>query len=1300
MTIKDTQLHCHTDGSNLRMRDCIIKTKDLIDYAFKIGMKAVALTDHASISNHIKAMQYAQQLQKEGKNIKVLLGNEIYLINDVIDSDENYIRGGTKFYHLILIAKNRKGHDQLRAINAKGWESSFMTGKLRRVPNDRLQIENIIGEDKGNLILSTACIGGELASKYLNGQENEAREFLEWCLKWFTPKCVSIEIQPSFNPEQIKFNKWAINLAKEYEIKCVVTCDVHYLKPEHHDIHAAFLKANDIDRGETKDFYETTWMMNYDEKKKYFDYIDTNTFVEIVNNGWELVKDCEDYTLEHTTIIPERDLSNINFNIKHIFKEWYNKYEYIKKFAYSDFVQDRFHLKMIEDGFFEKKEKYNDENISRIDWELKQLWLISEKLGSRMSAYYNLVDYIIDMCWEIGFVGISRGSVTGWYTAYLMDIQQLNPIRWNLPAYRHLNAERITFPDIDVDTSARNRPKIIKKLQQEFGENNVLNICTFKTETSKAVVKTVCRGIGISIEESSFLSSLIPVERGKQWTLKECFFGSPEEDKKPVMEIVQETNRLSKEYNINFQEYCLMVEGLISGLSSHASGIYLFTKGYLLQNSLMKTPRGDNVTCWDMADSDWAGGLKYDSLTTECQDKLEVCVETLIKYGKIEWQGSIRSTYNKYLHPKILNYDNQEMWKECSEGQIIDLFQFITPVGGQCIRKIKPRNIYELANANSLMRITVEGKEQPVDKFLKYKQNKTLWNRELSSYGIVKENELQALKDELNYCYGVPSAQEDVMQTLMRPEISNFTLKEADLARKIISKKKKEQVKELQDKFYNAVKKEGNSINVANYLWNECIKPQLAYSFSKNHVIPYSVEALQEMNLYHFYPHVFWNCSVLNVNAGLSDKENIKGKDYSKIAKAIYRSIKFGVPVLPPSINNSNIDFTPLEKTNSIFFGLGGIAGINQEIINQIISNRPYVSFKDFYIKNTFPNTLITTSKMITLIKSGCFDEFESNRIKVMKWFVLYSHTKKNNLTVANLDEIIKNGCDVPKSIINPIRFKKYVCNKQFLYGLHPQFRSKKIYWLDDKALKFFNKKYRDKLIENQDYWYQDNMLLIVDTSLDRLFKPVIDSLKNLLNTQDFISDFNKKSMRIRYEEIIENDEDVNMWSFSTCSFFSHNHYLSNINCNKYSISSFNHIPDEPFFILKTWNNRSYKQYELYQIAGVVLDKNDNSHSIMLLDFKNNVINVKMDSGLYAKYKSQISENINGKKRIIEKSWFQRGTPLIITGYKTGESDFRVKTYKNSVFNKKIVRILNINNTTGDIIIQSYRHGEEREKNK
>lgn len=1296
--MNDTQLHCHTHGSNLRMLDCIVKTRDLIDYAAELGMKAIAITDHASISEHINAIQYSKKLKEKGIDIKVLLGDEIYLVDDVADVKENYIPKQTQFYHFILIAKDKIGYDQLRKINAVGWKSSFFTGKMRRVPNDKKQIEQIVGDNKGHLIATTACIAGELAQSFFIGDSSRTKTFLKWCTNIFGKDNFAIEIQPSENPKQVDFNKWAKDYSEKHGIKCISTCDVHYLKKDHHDIHKAFLQSRDADRGETEDFYATTYMMDTEEKRKFFPYFSNTEYEKIVDNGWDLVKDVEFIDMEHTTIIPARNLDGLDCSVNHIFKDWYRQCPYIEKFAYSSYNQDTYFLKMVEEGFLSKKQEFNATNIERIDWELKQLWIISDKLNDRMSAYYNLVDYIVDICWDIGFVGISRGSVTGYYTAYLIDIQQLNPVKWNLPAYRHLNAERVSFPDVDLDTSARNRPKIMKRLKEVFGQNNILNICTFKTETSKSALKTACRGLHILDDEAAFLSSLVPVERGEQWELKDCFFGNKELERKPVSNLIKEIKRLSQEYNVDLPKYALLIEGLISGLSSHASGIYLFKDGYLKQNSLMKTPRGDDVTCWDMPCSDYAGGLKYDSLTTECQDKLEVCTELLLKYHKIQWQGSLRSTYNTYLHPDKLDYNTKEMWDACSRGEITDLFQFITPVGGQCIRKIKPHNIIEMTNANSLMRITVDGDVQPVDKFLAYKKDRNLWYDELKEYGIENPNEIKALQEVLDYCYGCPSMQEDVMELCMHSSIAGFGLADADKARKIIAKKKKEDVAGLKEKFYNSVKEHGNSINVANYVWEQCIKPQLAYSFSRNHVLPYSAEAVQEMNLFYHYPPVYWNCSTMIVNSGLAeDNISTNGVDYGKIAQSIYKAKSNGISVEAPSITQSDLSFTPIEESNTILYGLAAISGINPAIAQQIIANRPYKSFKDFYNKNSRPSTLITPSKFRQLIKGGCFDCFCADRVKVMKYYIMLSTPQVTALTMANLPSIKAIGAHIPKEIIAPYNFYKYITSKQFFYGNHPKFKSKKIYWMDNKALKYFNNNCKDRLHEGVDYWQADEYTVVVDKSLEKVVADSKKSILKYINEPTFLSKYSTALMKNRYMEFIDGNESPEHWSFQALSFYSQSHELANLNLEQYNISHFTELPEEPVFTDKTWGNRSWKQYEISAICGTLIARNDNNHILNILTIDNEVISVKMQQGAFAWYKQTISETTEGKKNVLDPSWLDRGTLLIVTGYRRGQNDFVAKKYKNSIFNHQLQRIWKVNED-GSAQIQSSRY-EENETN-
>lgn len=857
--------------------------------------------------------------------------------------------------------------------------------------------------------------------------------------------------------------------------------------------------------------------------------------------------------------------------------------------------------------------------------------------------------------------------------------------------------------DVDLDTSARSRSKIIKKLQDTFGKDNILNICTYRTETSKSACKTACRGLEMTSDEGDYIASLIIIDRGKQWSISDCFNGNKEKDRKSITEFINEVEKLSKQYNVDLKHTIEMIEGLVSGLSLHASGIYIFKDGYIKQNGKMKTPRGDEVTAWEMSDSDYAGGLKYDSLTTECQDKLEVCLLDLLStYNKIEPQKTIRDTYNKYLHPDVLDYDNKEMWDKCSNGQIIDLFQFVTPVGGACIKKIQPKNLNEMSNANSLMRISIKNGEQPIDKFLRYKQNLNLWYEELKQYKVENQNEIKALEKILLPNYGVSVTQEDIMELSMEKEISNFSLADADGMRKIVAKKKDEDVENLKNKFYDSVASNNNSLNVANYVWEQCIVPQLAYSFSRCHVLPYSCEALQEMNLYHYYPTCYWNCSALSVNAGI-DEENDGTTNYGKIAKAIYRSMNFGVPVLPPDINKSGISFTPIEENNTILFGLGGINGVNQEIAKEIINGRPYTSFKQFYdyhkelqVKqdDVIRKSLLTKSKIIKLIQSGCFDCFNTNRITTMKWFIYYETLQKESLTIANLPKAIEYGVSFNESLIKMYNFKQYVINKNNFYCKDPNFKSKKHYIVEPKfALPYLEQHYLFDMKEEDDYYYESNNLIIIDKSLEKVMKKELEQLKEQLNDKTIIDEYNKKMLQENYISAIK-DENVNRWAFQASSFY-HNgkHELDEVDLYNYNISCFSYLNEIPIFEEKSYKNRVWKQYDLTCICGTVLDRQDNNHLVNILTSDNKVITINMAQAQFGYYKQTISKVIDGKKVVIDDSWLKRGKIIIVSGYRR-DDNFFAKKYKNS-FTKHLVSLVTKINKDKTLEIQYERNISE-----
>lgn len=474
-----------------------------------------------------------------------------------------------------------------------------------------------------------------------------------------------------------------------------------------------------------------------------------------------------------------------------------------------------------------------------------------------------------------------------------------------------------------------------------------------------------------------------------------------------------------------------------------------------------------------------------------------------------------------------------------------------------------------------------------------------------------------------------------------------------------------------------------------------------SYAFDFSHSHEYSTECLQELNLYYFYPKIYWNAATVITQAQTEDERDNASTavDYGKIAQSIYKARKNDIIVNAPSIQESGLTFSINDNETSILYGLGAIAGINVNIASQIISNRPYASFADFYDKNAYTGSLVTNSKFITLIKAGCFDEFEPNRIKVMKQFIVLSTPTKSSLTMANLNEALRIGAKPPRQLIVPYNFKHYVCSKQFFYGAHPNFKSKKLYWLDDKAMRYFNSYCIGSLREDVDWWRdEEGLTIVVDKALDKLFAPTMNQLKEYINTPEFLELFNKKLYLTKYNELLPN-QDPNHWSFEATSFYSQEHELANIDKERYSITPFDELPEEPEFIIKKSGNREWKQFAISRIAGVVIARSDNNHLLTVLDMNNNVVQCKFDGFHYAKYKAQISiPDGKGGETVVDTSWFKRGQPIILAGVRTGENEFRVKVYKNSIFDKRVIKILKVDNNTGELELQYERYNESEEE--
>lgn len=795
-------LHNHTAASNIRLLDAINRPEDLVNKAIDLGFSGIAITDHESLSCAVELLHIRDEIKKTNPNFKIIFGNEIYLVGEPemngflnwFKTDMKTEKPDFRFYHFILWAKDLKGFQQLKELSSRAWGRSFMFRGQRRCPTFYTDIEEIVAKDKGHLMCATACLGSELAKAVLDKNGGHVQSFLGWMVNNFGKENVRLELQVSDSEEQIAYNSFQIKLSKANGIPYVITTDSHYLSAEDAPIHKAFLNSKQGDR-EVDSFYKYTYMMSEEEMMEILlrGKISEEDIEVGFKNSAEVASLIEEFDFRHDIIVPKRRLPE--FVLSRKMYAFGDKYPHIKMYYDSPEEQDRYLMHRIEMGILQKKMDINEKLLSRLEEELDILWFISERLQQPMSAYLNLCEHIISLTWKVSLVGVARGSCTGFLINYLIGITQVNPFDYDLWCQRFLNKERAEMPDIDFDSQPEKTGDIIRILREEFGEDNVLNCATFKTESLKSAILTVGRGLGLNNDEMQAIAGMVPAHRGKTYNLKQCLEGDEEQGFEPVPGFEAKL----KSYPGLF-EGVSKIEGLPTNASIHASALYIFNDGYLAQNSLMLAPNGTKITAFTMHDSDEMGALKMDLLRTDAMSKLAKCLELMLKDHVIEWQGSLRATYDKYIYPDKLDYDNMDMWRKISESKIRDLFQMDTPQGKAAMAKGKPKSVAEMGELNAIMRLQGEG-EQPLDRYMRFHNDPTAWDKEMDEAGLT-EHEKNILKKYLGKSHGVSGTQEVMMKIVMDPEISGFTLGESNRLRKGVAKKQLKIIQEMTDLYY------------------------------------------------------------------------------------------------------------------------------------------------------------------------------------------------------------------------------------------------------------------------------------------------------------------------------------------------------------------------------------------------------------------------------------------------------------------------------------------------------------------
>ena len=1306
--------HNHTEYSNLRLLDCINKPKALINKAIELGLTGIAITDHECLSAHMEVNQYAKELREKNPDFTIALGNEIYL-TDTRDR-------GQRYYHFILIAKDAIGHRQLRELSTIAWKNSYVDRKMERVPLLKSELKEIVSKNKGHLIATTACIGGELGTEILKAEEAEAvkdqdtayqhlqkiYDLITFCIDLFGDDFY-IECAPSTKDDQIRVNKRSKRIAEAFNLKMVVGTDSHYLTKAERQVHKAYLNSKEGER-EVDDFYEFSRLMDSDEIFELLGLAFDKDYIEhILNNTIDLQNKITFYSLERKQMIPKVEVTNYPASNA----RWrFSNHSLLNKLLISDNIQERYWVNECLKSLEEKGLLLNDEYLTRLETEADVIKDIGEKLDDCLFAYFNTFKHYIDLFWECGsIVGPGRGSATGFLSNYLLGITQLDPIRWNLPYWRFLNKERAELPDIDIDLAPSKRPAIFKAIRKERGEFGLVQVATFGTEGTKSAVLTACRGYrsedypdGIDIDEAQYMSSLIPQERGFLWPIKDVINGNPEKDRKPITTFINEVNMYP-----GLLDIIINIEGLVNKRGIHASGVILYGDDPFDTASFMKAPNGELITCYDLHKAEAAGDTKYDFLVTEVSDKIIKCFELLAKDKVIEDMG-LRDTYNKYIHPEIIDTTRQDIWDHLAAGDILDVFQFNSGVGLAIAKKLKPQNPLEMTAANAMMRLMSEkGVESQQDRYARIKDTGIqVFDTEMKNRHM-PEDIIEKMHKHCDKYYGCCAIQEQMMEILM--DVVGFTLGEANNARKIVAKKQMAKIPELRAQVYEKM----NNDVIADYIWEIAVRPQLGYAFSMNHSLPYSFVGIQTIYLAINFNPIYWDTACLIVNSGslednseeeivdiyepeaqdLSEgvvfidlpdkKEKIRktsSTDYGKVAKAIGDIRGAGIKVSLININRSDFGFSPDVENNQILFGLKGLLNVGDELVMNIIEKRPYISPRDF-INKVKP----TKQAMISLIKSGAFDEMLERKM-CMAWYIWETCDKKKRLTLQNMPGLIRYGL-LPEDTDEQIMARRVFEFNRYLKAVCKSAEMPGMYKLDERAINFLMELEEEKHIQYDGangYYLSEK---IWDKSV---YQPWMDVFRKWIaaNKDEILNNLNSTIFKEDWDKYAKNGN-ISAWEMEVLCFYYHDHELSNVNKEKYGFVNFFELPEDPIVekTFPTKNGGQGKMFKLFKICGTCIAKNKVKSTVTLLT-TDGVVEVKFRKEYFSLFDKQISErDSDGTKHVVEKSWFNRGSMIIVQGYRSGDN-FIPKKYATTG-GHQLYKIEEIK-SNGDLILRDSRY--------
>lgn len=895
-------LHLHSDYSLL---DGASQLPDLIDQATKMGIPALALTDHGVMYGALELIKLCK-----GKGITPIVGNEMYVINgDIRDKEKRFRR-----YHQIVLAKDTEGYKNLVKLTT----ISHLEGVQGKGIFSRPCVnKELLKQYRKGLIVTSGCLAGEVPQAILQRRPDIARQVAAWYQDLFGEDYY-LEIQDHGSKEDRFVNVQIVAIARELGIKVILTNDSHFvscLDVEAHDALLCIQTGKNIIEEKRMRYSGTEYLKSPDEMRSLCrDHLDDHVIEDAISNTLEVLAKIGNYDIFGESRIPDYQVP-----------EGHTHDSYVEEIAWKGLLE-RFQTNSVD----QIPTAYQD----RMKFELD---IISQK---GFSSYFLVVWDYIRYARQAGIpVGPGRGSAAGSLVAYCMRITNIDPVHYGLLFERFLNPERKSMPDIDTDFCIDRREELIRYVTEKYGSDRVAQIITFNRMTSKAILKDVGRVLDIPYSEADKMAKMIPVSRGKPAKLKEMIG-----DQTPAPEFKE---KYEKDPNTHrWITLSMQLEGTNKTFGVHAAGVVIAKDPLDQIVPLQRNNEGQVITQYSMEDIESLGLLKMDFLGLRNLTMIQRAVD-LIKVNR-----------QTVLDLDRLPLDDHKTYELLSRGELEGIFQLESSGMKQVVRELKPSNLEDISSVLALYR------PGPLDTGMIPDFIERKHGRKEVTYAH------PLLQPILKDTYGAILYQEQIMR--IAQDLAGYTLGQADLLRRAMGKKKVEEMEKQRETFVQGSAARGVSSAVSRTLFDQMVA-FAEYCFNKSHSTAYGFVTFQTAYLKANYPTEYMAALLSSI-----------GGDQDKIQPYITYCNLIGIEVLPPDINRSYLDFTPLEK--QIVFGLGAVKNVGESAITEILAARTkdgsFDSLADFCSRVDL--RVVNRRAMEALIYSGAFDPFLPNRKQLL----------------------------------------------------------------------------------------------------------------------------------------------------------------------------------------------------------------------------------------------------------------------------------------------------------------------------